>query len=206
MRLTIDALAHTFPGRPALYGGLTTSFQAGDLVALTGPSGSGKTTLLSILAGWLPPTSGTVRHEQITRISWVAQNPHGVPLRTALDHVVLPYLARGSTRHDAERHAHGLLGRFGLAQAAGRAFTYLSGGEGQRLTLATAIAAAPHLLLVDEPTAGLDPISAVTVIDTLGELAGDDRIVVVSTHDPRVRDTCPTVIDVASPTAQEVHG
>ncbi len=199
MRVEVHELTHAFPGRPALYGGLTTRFEAGDLVAVTGPSGSGKTTLLSILAGWLPPTSGTIDHIGIGRISWVAQSPHGVTQRTALDHVVLALLARGFTRAAAEQEAHALLATFGLSGTAHRAFRYLSGGEGQRLTLATSIAAQPDLLLVDEPTAGLDPISAATVIDTLGALADTSRIVLVSTHDPRVRDACHTILDVASP-------
>lgn len=202
MRVTARGLHHAFPGRAPLYGGLDLDFAGGDLCALTGPSGSGKTTLLSILARWLRPSEGEVTHDGIERTSWVAQSPHGVTARTALDHVALPFLARGRTRAQANEEAQDLLAKFRLDGVADRAFRYLSGGEGQRLMLATAIASAPQLMLVDEPTAGLDPVSAATVIDTLGALAGGDRIVIVSTHDPRVRDACHRAIDVATTTTE----
>jgi ABC-type lipoprotein export system ATPase subunit len=127
----------------------------------------------------------------------VLQNPHGVARRTALDHVVLPLLARGLARRDAEARAAEILDRFALAAVADRQFRALSGGEAQRLMLARAVATAADLLLVDEPTAQLDLTTAATVNAVLAGIAQDDAIVVVATHDPHTRDACTRVLDLA---------
>jgi len=152
--------------------------------------------MLSILAGWVTPTAGTVTRTGVTRIAWVFQNPHGVNRRTALDHVVLPLLAKGYTRTQAEPQAHAILERFHLDHRAMAPYVHLSGGEAQRLMLARAVAVAPSLLLVDEPTAQLDARTSATVNAVLAELAADSTIVVVATHDPDTRDSCTHVLDL----------
>lgn len=190
-------LAHAFAPAPPLFSGLDLDLVPGEVVALVGPSGSGKTTLLSIVAGWVTPTGGTVERLGVTHIGWVLQNPHGVPRRTALDHVVLPLLARGLRRAEAQDRALGILDRFALATVADRQFRALSGGEAQRLMLARAVATGSDLLLVDEPTAQLDLSTAATVNAVLAGIAQDDSIVVVATHDPHTRDACTRVVDLA---------
>jgi lipoprotein-releasing system ATP-binding protein len=190
-------LAHAFPGTGLLFDGLDLELTSGEVVALVGPSGSGKSTLLSILAGWLAPLRGTVERVGIEHTAWVFQNPHGVPRRTALDHVVLPLLAHGLRRSAAEDRAMRLLDRFDLAQVARRQFRDLSGGEAQRLMLARAVATGSDLLLVDEPTAQLDPATASAVNAVLGGVARDDAVVVVATHDPNTRAACTRVVDLA---------
>ena len=190
-------LSHAFPGTGVLFADLDLDLRPGEIVAVVGPSGSGKSTLLSILAGWLTPTHGQVERRYIRTVGWVFQNPYGVPRRTALDHVVLPLLARGLTRARAEEQAVDLLRRFGLSTVGERQFRDLSGGEAQRLMLARAVATAADLLLVDEPTAQLDLATAATVNRVLAGIAKDDAIVVVATHDPRTRDACTRVVDLA---------
>jgi len=190
-------LSHTFPGSSPLFTGLDLTLHPGEVVGLVGPSGSGKSTLLSLLAGWLRPTAGTVEHVGVTHTGWVFQNPHGVPRRTALDHVVLPLLGRGARRRDAEDEARAVLDRFDLGPVADRQFRALSGGEAQRLMLARAVATASDLLLVDEPTAQLDLRTAGTVNAVLAGVAQDDAIVVVATHDPHTREACTRVVDLA---------
>jgi len=190
-------LAHEFPGTRRLFMNLELSLTPGEVVAVVGPSGSGKSTLLSILAGWVKPVEGSVTWSGIERTGWVFQNPHGVARRTALDHVVLPLLARGLARQDAECEAWRIMGRFGLLEIQDRPFGSLSGGEAQRLMLARAVGSAYDLLLIDEPTAQLDMATAQTVDTVLSNIAQDDVIVVVATHDPRTRDACTRVIDLA---------
>ena len=190
-------LAHEFPGTRRLFTNLELSLVPGEVVAVVGPSGSGKSTLLSILAGWVKPVEGSVAWSEIDSTGWVFQNPHGVARRTAVDHVTLPLFARGFTRKEAEREALGIMARFGLSDVADRAFSSLSGGEAQRLMLARAVGSAYDMLLVDEPTAQLDMATAATVDAVLANIAQDDVIVVVATHDPRTRDVCDRVIDLA---------
>ncbi|MFE4949096.1 ATP-binding cassette domain-containing protein [Leifsonia sp. NPDC056665] len=177
---------------------MTFTLTPNNVYALTGPSGSGKSTLLSILAGWTEPTGGTVRRDSVRSIAWVFQNPHGVAGRTAEDHVALPLLARGMLHADARREARQRLARVGLAAVASAPFHQLSGGEAQRLMLARGMAAAPDLLLVDEPTAQLDTTSSDAVNQALSTLADDGTIIVVATHDARTRDACTSAIDLAA--------
>jgi len=196
VQVTVRGLAHAFPGTDTLFEGLNLDLNSGDLVAISGPSGSGKSTLLSLLARWETPLAGSVHWDGITDVGWVFQNPHGVRGRAAIDHVALPLIAKGASRKDADAEARDALERFGLGAIADRAFSALSGGEAQRLMLARAMARRPELLLVDEPTAQLDPTSADTVNSVLGQLAMERAIVVVSTHDPDTRDACPVKVDL----------
>lgn len=196
-KVIASGLSHRFPGTGTLFSGLTMELAAGEVVALVGPSGSGKSTLLSILAGWLAPASGSVERHDIDHTAWVFQNPHGVPRRTAIDHVRLPLLARGLSPKEAHERASETMARFAIDAVANRLFRELSGGEAQRLMLARAAATGSSLLLVDEPTAQLDMHTARTVSDALTHLGAADAIVVVATHDPHARDACSRVIDLA---------
>ncbi|SDB91929.1 putative ABC transport system ATP-binding protein [Sanguibacter gelidistatuariae] len=199
-------LGHSFPGTGELFTGLDLEIVPGEVVALVGPSGSGKSTLLSIIAGWEQPRAGRVERRGIVTTGWVFQNPHGVARRTALDHVVLALLAQGGRRRLSEERARRIMASFNLESVAQRPFRALSGGEAQRLMLARAVALAPDLLLVDEPTAQLDMHTAATVNEVLAKIAQDNSIVVVATHDPHTRDACSRVIDLASYQATGVEG
>ncbi|MCS4277846.1 ABC-type lipoprotein export system ATPase subunit [Mycetocola sp. BIGb0189] len=199
MRVILENVGHAFPGGAPLFSGLTRELLPHHVYALSGPSGSGKSTLLSILAGWEQPTHGRVLREGVRRTGWVFQNPHGVAKRDALDHVVLPLIARGYSRREAEEIAREYLDRFGLGAVADRPFGALSGGEAQRLMLARGMAAGPELFLVDEPTAQLDRVTADTVNATLGVLSQTGGIVVVATHDAATRDACTDLLDLSVP-------
>ena len=197
-RVVLTDVGHSF--NPAcddmLFRHLTVTLLPQHVYALIGPSGSGKSTLLSIIAGWTTPTAGTVERIGCGRVNWVLQNPHGVARRSALDHVALPFIARGERRGRAEAHAMELLDAFGLKPLAMKPFRDLSGGEAQRLMLARGVASGADLMLVDEPTAQLDLHTAVTVNARLHALSLGGAIVMVATHDPRTRDACTDVIDL----------
>ncbi|QTX05332.1 ATP-binding cassette domain-containing protein [Agromyces archimandritae] len=197
MPVSLEGLGHRFAGRPWLFTGVTRKLLPGQVYALTGPSGSGKSTLLGMLAGWIEPTAGRITRSGIRATKWVFQNPHGAPGRSASDLVAFPLLACGAQPDDADRAASDLLDRFNLSSVKTHEFRSLSGGEAQRLMLARAVASAPDLLLIDEPTAQLDATTAATVNSVIGELGGDGMIVVVATHDERTRDACSAVIDLA---------
>lgn len=201
MHVTATGLGHHFPGRAWLFRDLDLHLRPGRTYALTGPSGSGKSTLLGLLAGWQIPREGNVERRDVRRVRWVFQNPHGTARRTSLDHVVLPFLVRGLDVDDAETAATDLLERFGLGAVAKQEFRRLSGGEAQRLMLARAFAAEPDLLLVDEPTAQLDPPTARTVNASLGALRSSRTIIIVATHDAATRDFCTDHVDLAQVTA-----
>ncbi|TFB59623.1 ATP-binding cassette domain-containing protein [Cryobacterium sp. Sr3] len=190
MLVTVSGLGHWFHYGAPLFQDLNFQLTSGDLIAVLGSSGSGKSTLLAILAGWLKPAEGRVDVSPLSSITWVPQNPFGVPGRTLLDHLVFPLIASGVKRSDAEFQASEALADFGLGGARMREFSQLSGGEAQRLMLARAAIGGAQIVLVDEPTAQLDPLSAQSVIDVLGKMAGEGRVVVVATHDTRVANSC----------------
>lgn len=197
MHVELDAVGHRYRrSEDWLFRGLSMRFVPGEVYAVTGPSGSGKSTLLALLARVERPAEGEVRHDGVGKVGWVFQNPFGSPHRSALDHVTLPFLATGSSVPDAEEQAARLLDRFGLDHVAHRRFRDLSGGEAQRLMLARGVAAAPHLLLIDEPTAQLDRRTAERVDEAVAAIADPRTVVVVATHDLRTRDACTVQLDL----------
>jgi ABC-type lipoprotein export system ATPase subunit len=198
MRLTMEGLGHSFHPPRMLFTALDATIEAGEMVAVTGPSGAGKSTFLSLVAGWLDPSEGTISRQGVDKTSWVFQNPHGVPGRTALDHVTLPLLAAGLRRAEADGRGQGIMAQFGLTELADQPFRHLSGGESQRLMLARAVATNPDLLLVDEPTAQLDRSTAATVNAVLTNLVSKDKIVLIATHDPDTRAACARVLDLGA--------
>lgn len=202
MSVTLTNVGHHFPSGPWLFRGLNAHVTPGDVTALVGPSGSGKSTMLALIADWITPTEGSISIENKpngapAKLNWVFQNPHGVPRRSAIDHVIVPLLGQGMPIDEATATAQGLLADFALSHVADRAFATLSGGEGQRLMLARALACAPDVLLVDEPTAQLDQRTAHQVSDTLTALHQRGIAVIIATHDAAVRDQCSSVIDLA---------
>ncbi|MFK4729435.1 ATP-binding cassette domain-containing protein [Agromyces mediolanus] len=190
MLISLERVTHAFTGGHELFQPITASFARGEMVAVTGRSGAGKSTLLAILAGSLRPSSGEIRWSEECRVCWIAQRPRGVPGRSALDHVALPVLATGARRLEAERRAAELLDRVGLSGASSQPFETLSGGQAQRLMLAQGLAAAPDILLVDEPTAQLDQRTAAEVDAVLGLLAAAELLVMVATHSAATRASC----------------
>jgi ABC-2 type transport system ATP-binding protein len=127
---------------------------AGEVVALVGPNGAGKSTLLALLAGALEPSEGAVERAEDVRIGWAPQRPAFYGRLTPRENLEL--FARLEGEADPAEAATRLLGAFELPDR-GRAAGALSVGNRQRLNLAISLLGSPQALLLDEPTASLDP-------------------------------------------------
>ena len=171
--LEAHGVARTFGAHVALQPA-DVRLEEGELVALVGPNGAGKSTLLSILAGALAPSSGRV--ERSARVGWVPQRPAHYARLTARENLELfASLERASPKRAGE-----LLVAFELP-ADVRASS-LSVGNRQRLDVALALVSSPRVLLLDEPTASLDPEQRRRLWDIAGRLRADGGAVLVATH------------------------
>ena len=169
-----------FGGVPALRGA-TLSVRAGERVALIGANGSGKSTLLRLLHGLVPHAGGrfvstATRREQ----AMLFQRPHMLRA-TAGTNVALALWMRGMRWRDARAAAGPALARVGLEDLLHRNARTLSGGQQQRLALARAWALQPAVMLLDEPTASLDPTAKRDVEALIAE-AADGRTLVFASH------------------------
>ena len=138
---------------------LSIRIEAGERLAIVGPNGSGKSSLLRLMHGLLRPTSGEVRHTHGLTQSLMFQHPHWLRSSVRLNVSLGLWLDReqGLGWQACQQRALQALGLVGLAHLAERPARQLSGGEQQRVALARALARHPHVLLLDEPTASLDP-------------------------------------------------
>ncbi len=183
----------------------------GESVAVMGPSGSGKTTLISVLGLLIEPTSGQVlidgepapsreslRHQvRAGMFGWVLQTVNVFSRRTALDNVVVPLLAAGHSRGEAETLGVESLERVGLGAMVEKPARLLSGGEVQRVCIARALAHRPRFLLADEPTGQLDHATSIEVLNALKDLLADaGSSLVVVTHDPEVASVCARTVEL----------
>ena len=194
-----DAVEMTV-GRRTVFRDLSFSVGEGEVVALMGPSGVGKSTLLAGLGGLVPFSAGEVRWEGVSdltpRIHWMFQSSPMLARRSALDNVVLALELRHRSREDSLAAARSLLESLGLSEAASLPAHRLSGGERQRVAVARAIAAAPNLLLADEPTASLDPSTRAVVTESLVSAARRGALVIIAPHDRWVADHCDLTIEL----------
>jgi ABC-2 type transport system ATP-binding protein len=169
-----DGLSKRYGDREALR---DVSFEVaeGERVAVIGPNGAGKTTLLQILAGALKPSSGTV---SAGRVGWVPQQPALYSKLSVAENLRL--FARLEKVADVERAVAGMLEQTALADRAGDETGKLSGGNKQRVNIAIGLLGEPAVLLLDEPSASLDPRQRERLWEFIGGLGTS---VVFSTHD-----------------------
>lgn len=176
------------------------SLDAGTSVAVTGPSGSGKTSLLSVLSGLAPPDAGSVEYggEPVrpARIGIVLQGYGLVALLTAAENIEVSLRARGWSPTAAGAAARAALAGVGMAELEEHLVEELSGGQQQRVAVARALAAAPDLLIADEPTAEQDEKMRSLVIDQLFSVPAGGGALVLATHDPQVAQRCSQRIDL----------
>ena len=187
-------------GTRQILGGVDVPVAAGEIVALMGLSGSGKTTILRCVAGLESfdhgeiDVAGTTLRAKVDpqqtrralhqKVGMVFQFHFLFEHLSAVDNVCLaPVHAFGITVPEARRRGLALLAGFGVEHRAAALPRQLSGGEAQRVAIARALAVDPPLLLLDEPTASLDPARCQELGTTLTQLASDGRTLVMTSHD-----------------------
>jgi iron complex transport system ATP-binding protein len=199
MLLEAADLAFAYPGAPRVLDGVSLSAARGSIVGLIGPNGSGKTTLIRLLAGTLKPTSGSIaldgvllstlaRRDLARRLAVVPQDTH-----VTFDFSAIEIVLMGRYAHlgafalegpDDLAIARQALAATGTSSLESRQFATLSGGEKQRVVIASALAQASDILLLDEPTTALDvgfQFEITTLLKQLNRERG--TTMVVSTHD-----------------------
>ncbi len=191
--------------------GVSMSVRKGEFLCIMGASGSGKTTLLSLMGCLDRPTSGKVLIDGIDtsslsdreltdirrdKIGFVFQQYHLIPTLTAFENVELPMLLKGVPKAERERRAMELLEIMGIAKAANRKPSELSGGMQQRVAIARALANDPEILLCDEPTGNLDTKSGEVVMNLIEEQNERGVTVVLVTHDPDIAKYAERVVRI----------
>ena len=173
------------------------SVEKGEFVFITGPSGAGKTTIIKLITREETPSQGRIffGNLDISRISRrkiylyrrklgiVFQDFRLIPYLTVYENVALPLIVQGKKKRETERRVQQLLKEFEIIHKYRELPSSLSGGEQQRVAIARAVAAAPELLLADEPTGNLDPFLSRKIMKLFKKLNLKGTTVIVATHD-----------------------
>lgn len=194
-------LHKSYGSTPAL-DGASFSIHPGEVVAVMGPSGSGKSTLLHCLAGIVTPDSGSITYAgrelsgmtdgqrstlRRSDFGFVFQFGQLVPELTCTENVALPMRLNGVKRKEAEAHALRFMAQLEVDGLGPKRPGEISGGQGQRVAVARALASNPKVLFADEPTGALDSLNGERVMQLLTEAArSSNTAVVLVTHEARV--------------------
>ena len=185
-------------------------FDEGEFTSIVGPSGSGKTTLLNMIGGLDEPSSGQVfvHGQEITAMSdrervafrlehigFVFQYFNLIPVFTARENVSFVMFLQHRPEREIRERAEQLLVEMGLEEKMDSRPAEMSGGEQQRVAVARALASRPSFILADEPTANLDTVSAMNLLDMMARMNREQGVTYIfSTHDPRVIERARRVI------------
>ena len=225
--LKADGLYHVYDSKAedgnvvALRGLHVTVFE-GEAVAVVGPSGSGKSTLLKCLGGLMKPSAGGVElaGNRMTRltgnqlvklrqetVSFIFQDSNLLPHMNALDNVAQPLRHQGVLPGVARSKAQALLDRLGMGERSGGMPEELSGGEQQRVAIARALITEPKLILADEPTGALDPITSREVLELFDTLHREEDVAFfLVTHNREVAAFCERSLELRDGRFVAQHG
>ena len=187
MELIIDRLSKQYKNKIAVDRISLTLHQG--VYGLLGANGAGKTTLMPMLSGILRPTSGTVMFENMDvstedyrkELGYLPQDFGYYPNFTGRDFLMYMAVLKGMTKSRAQKRCAKLLDEVGLKEMGDKKIKTYSGGMKKRLGIAQALLSHPRILILDEPTAGLDPKERVRFRDMIAAL-GKESIVILSTH------------------------
>ena len=205
--LESDGLYHVYEskaedGNVVALRGLHINMKAGEAIAVVGPSGSGKSTLMKCLGGLMKPSAGSVSlaGKNMTRlkgqelvelrqktVSFIFQEGNLLPDLNARDNVAQPLRHQGVSSKKALAQADAMLDRLGMAHRTRALPSMLSGGEQQRVAIARALITRPRLILADEPTGALDPVTSREVLALFKDLHENDGVsFLIVTHSKEV--------------------
>ena len=202
--------------------GLSMAMYEGEAVAVVGPSGSGKSTLLKCLGGLMKPSAGSVElgGTRMTRltgkklvklrqdtVSFIFQDSNLLPHLNAIDNVAQPLIHQGILARTARPKAQALLDTLGMGERAYGMPEQLSGGEQQRVAIARALITEPKLILADEPTGALDPITSREVLELFNKLHKErDVAFLLVTHNREVASFCERSLELREGRFIAQHG
>ncbi|MDA0372361.1 MAG: LPS export ABC transporter ATP-binding protein [Planctomycetota bacterium] len=191
--LQTEGLTKTYRRRRVV-DGVSIRVEAGEIVGLLGPNGAGKTTSFRMVVGVVPPDRGTVTFDghDVTRmpmyrrarrgLGYLSQEPSVFRRMSVLDNVLAVLEARRVPRRERIERAEGLLDELALGHLRDAFGATLSGGERRRLEIARALATQPKLLLLDEPFAGVDPITVEEIQKILRQLVERGIAILITDH------------------------
>ena len=175
---------------------------SGAFMSFVGPSGSGKTTLLNLIGGLDIPTAGNIffRNTKLSSMSrnemaqyrrenigFIFQTYNLLPVYSVYENVLFPLLLNGSKEKDAQERVMNIVSKVGLSDQVKKRPPQLSGGQCQRVAIASALVKDPLLILADEPTANLDSENSLQILELMSKLNKQYKAAVVfSTHDEKV--------------------
>lgn len=202
--------------------GLSVAILEGEAVAVVGPSGSGKSTLLNCLGGLMKPSAGSVElgGTRMTRltgpelvqlrqktVSFIFQDSNLLPHLNALNNVAQPLIHQGVLAGPARKKAQDLLDRLGMGDRAYGMPEELSGGEQQRVAISRALITDPKLILADEPTGSLDPITSREVLGLFSNLHKESDVAfLLVTHNREVAAFCERSLELREGRFIAQHG
>lgn len=184
----------------------------GDLIAIIGESGSGKSTLLHILGCLDSPTSGEfffgndkvnfkntlkLANYRSEKIGFVLQDFGLILGETALENVCVPLLFSKTPFSKMKKQARDSLNLLGIGKLANKRVNQLSGGQKQRVAIARALVNNADIILADEPTGALDSKTSSEIMDTLIELNGKGKTIIIVTHDQKIAALCKKVVTIS---------
>jgi putative ABC transport system ATP-binding protein len=211
--LELEGIRYSYDGHVNVLKNINYSFDMGKVYAIVGRSGAGKTTLLSLLSGLATPSDGQIKFEgksigtidryelRSRHVGVIFQSYNLLPHLTAVENVELSMRASGKKIDNRRQRAMELLDKVGIYETlAKRKILHLSGGEQQRVAIARALSFDPSIILADEPTGNLDPLTQQEILDIFLKLAHEEeKCVIIVSHSPEVAKSVDEVYRLEKP-------